>query len=131
LLFTGATDSPYPVHSSGDGGSAPRCPVVSKDCTMWNAIAEHITQSTGQPFTIRDRRGVGGGSINQAYQVIDSDRSYFLKINRAVQIAMFEAEALGLKEIADTDTIRVPCPICWGTADGSAYIVLGLAGLWR
>lgn len=91
---------------------------------MWSEIAEHITQASGQPFTIRNHRSVGGGSINQAYQVIDSDRSYFLKINRAVQIAMFEAEALGLKEIADTDTIRVPRPLCWGTANGSAYIVL-------
>ena len=37
---------------------------------------------------------------------------------------MFEAEALGLKEIADSNTIRVPHPICWGTVGGSAYIVL-------
>ncbi|NER82694.1 MAG: fructosamine kinase family protein [Leptolyngbya sp. SIO1D8] len=91
---------------------------------MWNTIAEQITQVTGQAFTIRDRRSIGGGSINQAYQIMDGDRSYFLKVNRAVQFAMFEAEALGLKEIADSRTIRVPYPICWGTAAGSAYIVM-------
>ncbi|MEO0984597.1 MAG: fructosamine kinase family protein [Cyanobacteria bacterium J06639_14] len=91
---------------------------------MWQTIAEEITRTTGQPFTIRDRRGIGGGSINQAYQVTDGDRSYFLKINRAVRFAMFEAEALGLKEIAASQTIRVPHPICWGTAEGSAYIVM-------
>ena len=91
---------------------------------MWHSIAEEITRATGQPFTIRDRRGIGGGSINQAYQVTDGDRSYFLKVNRAVRLAMFEAEALGLKAIADSSTIRVPRPLCWGTADGSAYIVM-------
>ena len=37
---------------------------------------------------------------------------------------MFEAETLGLKEIYDSHTIRVPQPICWGLADTSAYIVM-------
>lgn len=101
---------------------------------MWNTIAQEITRVTGQPFVIRDRRGIGGGSINQAYQVTDGDRSYFLKINQAARFAMFEAEALGLKEIAASNTIRVPRPICWGTAEGAAYIVmeyLPLAGSSR
>lgn len=91
---------------------------------MWNTIAQDITQATGQTFTIRDRRGISGGSINQAYQVTDGERSYFVKLNQAVQIGMFEAEALGLKEIAASQTIRVPRPISWGTANNSAYIVM-------
>lgn len=36
---------------------------------------------------------------------------------------MFEAEAAGLREIAHTQTIRAPEPVCWGTADGAAYLV--------
>lgn len=91
---------------------------------MWNTIAQQISEATGQPFEIRDRRSVGGGSINQAYCITDGDRRYFLKLNQAVQMGMFEAEALGLKEIADSQTIRVPRPICWGTADSSAYLVM-------
>jgi len=35
-----------------------------------------------------------------------------------------EAEAMGLQQIADTHTIRVPAPICWGTAAGSSYLVM-------
>ncbi len=104
---------------------------------MWTAIAAHIaahiTEVTGQPFTVQDRRSIGGGSINQAYQIQDrhgqgpaplGHRSYFLKLNQASQVAMFEAEALGLKEIADSHTIRVPRPLCWGMAADRAYIVL-------
>ncbi len=91
---------------------------------MWSTIAQEITRVTGQTFAIRDRRSIGGGSINQAYHITDGDRDYFLKLNRAVQYPMFEAEALGLKEIADSNTIRVPRPLCWGTADSSAYIVM-------
>lgn len=91
---------------------------------MWSLIAQEVTRATGQPFEIRDRHSIGGGSINQAYRITDGKRDYFLKLNRAVQYAMFEAEALGLKEMADSQTIRVPRPICWGTADSSAYIVM-------
>ena len=91
---------------------------------MWNIIAQDITRATGQPFDIQDRRSVGGGSINQAFRISDGDRDYFLKLNQVAQYAMFEAEALGLREMSDTKTIRVPKPICWGTADGSCYIVM-------
>lgn len=91
---------------------------------MWNQIADQISQSTGQRFTPADRRSVGGGSINQAYAVSEGERVYFVKLNQASQLAMFEAEALGLEQIADSQTIAVPEPICWGTVDQSAYIVL-------
>ena len=91
---------------------------------MWNTIAQHISQSTHRAFQVRDRRSVGGGSINQAYSITDGEHTYFLKLNQASQAAMFEAEALGLKQIAESLTIRAPAPICWGVADSSAYIVM-------
>lgn len=91
---------------------------------MWDDIATHISQATQQPFQITHRRSVGGGSINQAYALSDGNRAYFLKLNEAARIAMFEAEALGLKQIAETRTIRVPKPICWGSVERSSYIVL-------
>ena len=91
---------------------------------MWTTLEARISQATNQTFVIRDRAPVGGGCINQAYCLTDGDCSYFLKLNNAVQAAMFEAEALGLKEIYESQTIRVPKPICWGTADSSAYIVM-------
>lgn len=91
---------------------------------MWNQIAAQISQTTGQAFTPTERRPVGGGSINQAYALIADERTYFVKLNQASQLAMFEAEALGLEQIAATQTIKVPQPICWGTVDQSAYIVM-------
>ncbi|NET37005.1 MAG: fructosamine kinase family protein [Cyanothece sp. SIO1E1] len=91
---------------------------------MWTSIAQHISQVTGRGFQIQDRRSIGGGSINQAYSITDSHCTYFLKLNHASRVAMFEAEALGLKQMADSDTILVPRPICWGTDANSAYIVM-------
>ncbi|WP_316435487.1 fructosamine kinase family protein [Leptolyngbya sp. NK1-12] len=91
---------------------------------MWNQIALQISQATGQPFQIGHRRSVGGGSVNQTYVVSEEERAYFVKLNQASRVAMFEAEALGLRQIAESQTIRVPLPVCWGVAERSAYIVM-------
>lgn len=91
---------------------------------MWTEIAQHISQATGTEFSVNSRRPVGGGCINQGYAVTDGHRTYFVKLNSASQVGMFEAETLGLKQMLATATIHVPQPICWGTADGSAYVVL-------
>jgi len=92
---------------------------------MWNSIATQISQVTGKLFHATHQRPVGGGSINRAFAISDPDhRAYFVKLNDASCLAMFEAEALGLQQIVATQTIRVPLPICWGITEGSAYIVL-------
>ena len=91
---------------------------------MWDKISAHISEVTGYKFAIDNRRSVSGGCINQAYAISSSSRAYFAKINQASQVAMFEAEALGLQQMRETQTIRVPEPICWGSEGNSAYIVL-------
>ncbi len=91
---------------------------------MWTQIAEHITQATRQDFEIKKQRSVSGGCINQGYSLIGDGITYFVKINQASQVEMFAAEALGLKQMLATNTIRVPKPICWGMADRASYIVL-------
>jgi len=91
---------------------------------MWDKIAARIAEVTGDKFAIDNRRTVSGGCINQVYDISSSSRTYFAKINQASQVAMFEAEALGLQQMGETQTIRVPEPICWGTEGNSAYIVL-------
>ncbi|WP_083622140.1 fructosamine kinase family protein [Planktothrix serta] len=91
---------------------------------MWDQIAEQISQATGERFQISDRRSVSGGCINQGYQISNGSRHYFIKLNQASEFAMFEAEALGVEQMWETQTIRVPKPICWGTVGNSAYLVL-------
>ncbi|MEB3281426.1 MAG: fructosamine kinase family protein [Lyngbya sp.] len=91
---------------------------------MWDKIAEQISQVTGEKFQVSDSRSVGGGCINQGYRLTDGSRNYFVKLNQASEIAMFEAEAIGVKQMWETHTIRVPKPLCWGTAGNSAYIVM-------
>ncbi|WP_019500325.1 fructosamine kinase family protein [Pseudanabaena sp. PCC 6802] len=106
---------------------------------MWTEITKHISQSTGRQFGSDrdfDRQSVSGGSINQAYLIRDRYQQYFVKVNTASKVAMFEAEAIALRQMYTTQTIRVPQPICWGAAERSAYIVmewleLGGAGNWE
>ncbi|MBZ8178670.1 fructosamine kinase family protein [Oscillatoria salina] len=91
---------------------------------MWNQIAEQISTHTQEKFKLENRRSVGGGCINQCYCLEGQNCNYFLKINSASFADMFAAEALGLKQMYETQTIRVPKPICWGTVDQTAYIVM-------
>ena len=112
---------------------------------MWTTIAAHITQATGHEFQISEQRSVGGGCINQGYALQGYQKgnanpdpssspiacTYFVKLNQAAQVAMFEAEALGLQQMRVQPTIRVPEPMCWGVAENSAYIVLEWIELGR
>lgn len=91
---------------------------------MWKNISAHISRVTGEEFHGTDHRSVSGGSVNSAYALRDGDRSYFVKLNQAERVAMFEAETLGLRQMAATQTVRVPRPICWGMESTSSYIVL-------
>ncbi|NEP03299.1 MAG: fructosamine kinase family protein [Symploca sp. SIO2E9] len=91
---------------------------------MWTEVAKQISQVTGSKFEIKDRRSIGGGCINQGYVLIGNIETYFIKLNYTSSVEMFAAEALGLKQMVTTQTIRVPKPICVGTVDDCAYIVL-------
>lgn len=91
---------------------------------MWEQIVEKINETAVKEFQIEHRRSVEGGSVNQAYVLTDNSCSYFVKINKVSCLEMFVTEALGLKQIFESKTIRVPQPVCWGTAGDAAYIVL-------
>ena len=91
---------------------------------MWTQIAEHISQVTEEEFKVEKHRSVSGGCINQGYALTGNGLTYFVKVNHASQVEMFAAEALGLKQMLATQTIRVPRPICWGMTESTSYLVL-------
>jgi len=53
-------------------------------------------------------RPVGGGDISAAWRVKTEGSSVFLKTGPADSLAMFQAEADGLRELRKADAIRVP-----------------------
>ncbi len=87
-------------------------------------LARHIAAATGRPFTPTAHDGVGGGCINRALVLEGGTQRYFVKLNTAERLAMFEAEAEGLRAIAATRAVRVPNPVCSGIAADQAFLAL-------
>lgn len=91
---------------------------------LQETIARAIAQSTGKPFRPETRRSLAGGCINSTEVLQGNGQRYFVKLNAAARLDMFEAEAAGLDEILRSHTVRVPRPVCSGTAHDQAYLVL-------
>ncbi|BAQ60829.1 ribulosamine/erythrulosamine 3-kinase [Geminocystis sp. NIES-3708] len=98
---------------------------------MWSEITNAINQNNDSKFELINYKSIGGGCINQAYQLIGKDKSYFVKLNNASKIEMFLAEVVALEEIYHTNTIIVPKPICYGVSGNNSYLVLEYLNLGR
>ncbi|MEQ1622103.1 MAG: fructosamine kinase family protein [Methylococcales bacterium] len=92
--------------------------------TDWTDISLHINEATGSPCHVKQVTPIAGGDINAAYKLECQDQSYFVKLNRAALLSMFEAEAAGLHQLALANTVKVPQPITVGVSDQQAFIVL-------
>jgi fructosamine-3-kinase len=90
----------------------------------WKTIARAVSEATGTAFEPDSQTPAGGGFINRVTVLEGGGRRFFVKLNSEDRLAMFEAEAEGLAEMAATGTVRVPDPVCRGTAGGQAYLVL-------
>ena len=114
---------------------------------LWEQVAAAVSEATGTPFAATAPASLGGGCISAAYRIDDGRRAFFVKTNRADALDMFQAEEAGLAEMAAAAAVRVPEPVCSGSAAGHAFLVLeylplggrgdpaalgaGLAGLHR
>ena len=87
------------------------------------AIASAIGAATGRDFVPTTVQPTSGGCINRALVLSGPDQRYFVKLNAPERTQMFVAEAAGLGELRAAGAVRVPAPICTGTA-GEAFLVL-------
>ncbi|NJD05384.1 MAG: fructosamine kinase family protein [Methylococcaceae bacterium] len=83
-----------------------------------------MADATGRPFHARKLTPVGGGCITRCYRLEGDPGNYFVLLNRVDAALMFEAEAAGLRELAGSETVAVPQPVCWGRVGGQACLVL-------
>lgn len=99
----------------------------------WDDINAAIEQTTGSPpVGARPPQSIAGGSINRAVSIGEGDTRYFVKLNDAPgSLGMFEAEAAGLRLLAQPGVLRVPQPICLGMSGTTAYLVLEYIELGR
>ena len=90
----------------------------------WQLISEQISVASGQIFNIITIQALNGGDINLAFRLTDTKKQYFIKLNKVELVEMFYAEYLGLKEIAETQTVKVPIPLITGTAGQHSFLVM-------
>ncbi len=91
---------------------------------VWQSISQQIEQVVHSPFKATEITSVSGGCINSGYILQNNNNRYFVKLNQAHLLSMFEAEFSGLTEIAKTNTIKVPKPIIFSKVDEYAFLVL-------
>lgn len=91
----------------------------------WQMISEAMQAELDNTVHLSKAQLMGGGSINQAWKVRDQRRrTWLVKSNSKHLLAMFEAENQGLREIATSNTLRVPAPLCTGVTQQHAFLVM-------
>ncbi len=92
---------------------------------QWESIVQHIEEVTGDRFSIEQTQSLSGGSINAVYSLSgENGQQYFVKTNQPDRKDMFAAEAEGLKELAESNTLKVPKSVCFGSNPNQSYIVM-------
>ncbi len=90
----------------------------------WDALAAVVARERQLAPRRIQALPVGGGDINRACRLQIGAHAFFVKLNRASLLPMFEAEQAGLEAITATGAIRVPAVVTTGCLSGFAFIVL-------
>jgi protein-ribulosamine 3-kinase len=83
-------------------------------------LADHL----GTALQYRGHQPLHGGDINQSLLLNSSEGPFFVKLNKASRLAMFEAEAAALNEMRFAEAVRVPQPILAGSCGNHSFLVL-------
>ncbi|CEM39525.1 unnamed protein product [Vitrella brassicaformis CCMP3155] len=95
------------------------CMTASTATLLQEALSEALTQALGHTADVELVSGGGGGGGGASVGIIvdkSTGTKYFYKsAGSGASAQMLEAEYKGVKDMADTKTIKVPDPICYGT----------------
>ncbi len=92
--------------------------------SLWQNIEKQISEALEQSISLSRPDAVAGGCINQAYRVYSDGQKFFIKVNDASSLSMFEAEAEGLDEIGRAKELSIPSPVCCGVVEEQAFLVM-------
>jgi len=87
-------------------------------------LAAALREATGLRFHDAPSASVGGGCINECLRWETGDGPAFVKLGPVERLAMFEAEAEGLRELEAAHAIRVPCVLGVGATANDAFLAL-------
>lgn len=85
-----------------------------------------LAESVGIQISSLNLRSIGGGCINETYQVrINGNIDFFLKANSATKYpGLFETEMLGLKFLGRQKEIRVPSVVAFREVESHQILLL-------
>jgi fructosamine-3-kinase len=89
-------------------------------------LQRSLSEGLGSP--VAQVMSLSGGDINDAYRVaLEDGREVFVKANTRLQAAVFEAEARGLRWLAEPNALRIPKVLLVASdADPVPFLVLEL-----
>jgi protein-ribulosamine 3-kinase len=92
--------------------------------TDWQSLGATLTRQLQLPPGEARVTSMPGGDINQACRLEIGNKRFFVKLNRAVLLPMFDAEKAGLDAIRQSHTLRVPEVFMTGVEGEYAFIVM-------
>jgi len=88
------------------------------------SVARAISEDMGAELRPRPAQRAMGGSINECYRWDSDAGPVFVKVASSASLAMFEAEAAGLGELAQANAVRVPQVRSVGCKGAHAWLAL-------
>ena len=89
-----------------------------------DVLSKTASEALGKTVTLKPTSGGGysggGGASTSAVADTETGTKYFVKAASGGQ-DMLRAEYLGVKAMSETNTIRVPKPICFGEHQNRAF----------
>jgi len=90
----------------------------------WNEIVAAVAKQIGEPLQFESATPITGGDISAAFKLDCGGQRFFVKLNSADRLAMFEQEATMLEQLGRSCPLRVPQPIATGVTADRAYAVM-------
>jgi fructosamine-3-kinase len=89
-----------------------------------NHIENLCSGIENKPVKLRAYERMYGGDINETFRLAMSEKDYFIKINEASYVDMFQKEADGLQLLADSRSFVIPKVYHNGVFEKSAFLLL-------
>jgi fructosamine-3-kinase len=90
----------------------------------WQSLGASLAGQLQLPLGAIHATPMQGGDINQAWRLELGSYGFFVKLNRADLLPMFDAERAGLAAIRHSAALRVPEVFMTGREGGHAFIVM-------
>ena len=90
----------------------------------WQSLGASLAEQLQLPLGAIRATPIHGGDINQAWRLELGSYGFFIKLNRADLLPMFDAERAGLDAIRHSAALRVPEVFMTGQMSGHAFIAM-------